>query len=82
MSDPTLPTIAWYKSRVIWTGVAQIVIGATAASGMIDPSTAQNALGAAPEVVSGVLGAIVGAATIAARVVASAEPVTLRAEPQ
>lgn len=54
----------WYASRTVWVGAAQVAVGAALASGAIDESTAQDALGQAPSVVGGVVAAALGAASI------------------
>lgn len=54
----------WYASRTVWVGAAQVAVGAALATGVIDETTAGTALGQAPEVVGGVVGAVLGAASI------------------
>lgn len=54
----------WYASRTLWVGAAQVAVGTALAAGVIDESTANDALGQAPEVVGGVVGAVLGAAQI------------------
>jgi hypothetical protein len=64
-------TKPWYTSKTVWVGAAQIAIGAATAAGVIDMDAAVDAQNQAPEVISGLVGAVLGVATVASRVVAN-----------
>lgn len=61
----------WYTSKTVWVGAAQIAIGAATAAGIIDLDAASDAQAQAPEVISGLVGAVLGVATVASRAVAT-----------
>jgi hypothetical protein len=64
-------TKPWYVSRTVWIGAAQIAIGAATAAGMIDLDAAQDAQAQAPEVVTGLVNAALGAGAVYYRIKAT-----------